>query len=366
MVHYDATQTILSEYLYNTQCLLDDFLRSTFGGTASVKAISDLGFPHDVVRIAGGFATGAFVEWTSTTPFIPVDTCVNVCTATFFEVKDDIGFIFNEEQIKSFNSRLERSIYISNFHRGNHFISYLKSKRSGKLYLLFHSSANEYKENFNGLYPIEGNWYFDKIKTFSDGKSYFRYLDGKDAEVFYRIAQGLYTFNEIRHELIAHVLLGSLQSDNEVLHYHHYGMPSSSSVIMGGHILNDNEVAPILTLPGENLYFVKFHKAKEQSLKLNGNKFLAPHGWGKRHKGTPKIMLDIKKNKFVLDDESYEIKFGTSLRSHPNLELRDFQSQSKNRHDGFFEHLEKLYDFEIMDELEQIASLTKAGVKLWC
>jgi hypothetical protein len=365
MLLYDSTQVVLSQYLNNTEQLMNKLLTKEFAGVATIRVASDLGFPHDVIRIAGGFATGAYVEWTSNIPFVPVDTCVNVCTASFFEVHEDISEVFNEENLTFVKNRLAQGIYISNFHRGNHFIAYLKSINTGKRYLLLHSSANEFKENFNGLYPIEGNWYFDKIKTFSDGHSYLRYLDGREAEVFCSVAEGLYRFNEIRHEFIAHVILADHNAVYYPCHYHHYGMPTNNSVAMGCHLIQNGEIAPVLSLPGENIYMVKFISTAESSLKISESQFLTPHGWGKRHTGTPKISLDLKNNRFSLDDENYEIRFGTSLRAHPNLELRDFETNSSTRKENFFSLLSSIYNYEVTDEFEQIASWNKAGVKRW-
>lgn len=365
MIWYDSTQSVLMDYLSDTEQLMGKLLSKNFSGTARIKTVSDLGFPHDVIRIAGGFATGVFVDWTTNIPFVPVDTCVNVCSVSFFEIKDDIKHLFNDDYFNSVKRKLDNGIYISNFHRGNHFISYLNSVVDGKKYLLLHSSANEYKENFNGLYPVEGNWYFDRIKVFSDGQSYVRYIDGKDAEVFYSIAKGLYEFNEIRHEFIAHVILGEYQENVSPLHFHHYGMPTNTSIAMGCHLSTQDEISPILTLPGESLYMIKYSRVKDKSLMLSDKQFLTPHGWGKRHINTPKMALNLKDNMFTLDEQNYGIRFGTSLRSHPNLELRDFGATSLTRKENFFNYLSKLYEYEIVDEFEQIASWNKAGIKIW-
>jgi hypothetical protein len=75
---------------------------------------------------------------------------------------------------------------------------------------------------------------------------------------------------------------------------------------------------------------VKFNSVKDDSLLINESQFITPHGWGKRHKNVPQISLDLNRNKFTLDSESYEIKFGESLRAHTNLELRDFNSEKNS------------------------------------
>lgn len=57
MVHYDETQKVLEQYLMSTEMLMNELLSEQFSGCAQIKFASDLGFPHDVIRIAGGFAT---------------------------------------------------------------------------------------------------------------------------------------------------------------------------------------------------------------------------------------------------------------------------------------------------------------------
>lgn len=365
MIPYDETQKVLEQYLINTEMILNELLSEYFSGFAKIRVTTDLGFPHDVVRIAGGFATGAYVNWVSERPFVPVDTCVNVCSTSFFEINVDILSMFTENYMNSVKSRLSNGIYLSNFHRGNHFISYVQSCITGKIFLVLHSSANEFKDNFNGLYPVQNNWYFDKIKTYSNGRTYIKYLDNKDAEMFCKLADGLYEFNEIRHEFIAQTILGGLHNVMGLQHFHHYGMPTSNSVVMGSHIVKDGDVAPVLTMPGENIYMVRFNSVKDKSLMINDNQFITPHGWGKRHKSSPRISLDLPRNKFILDDNEYDIKFGTSLRDHPNLELRSFEKQYLDGKDSFFSYLKKMYNFEIVDEMKQIASWNKKGVIVW-
>lgn len=360
MVCIDETQKVLEQYLSNTEMLMNELLSSEFSGSARIRVTTDLGFPHDVIRIAGGFATGAHVSWDSTRPFVPVDTCVNVCTASFFEITLDILNLFTDEYLSNVKKRLSQGIYVSNFHRGNHFISYIRSRVNGKLYLLLHSSANEFKDNFNGLYPVKGNWYFDKIKTYSNGKAYINYLENNDAEVFYRLSEGLYKFNEIRHEFIVQVILENLKYVQNVQHFHHYGMPTPNSVVMGSHILNNGEVAPILTMPGQDIYMVKFCSVKDKSLLINDSQFITPHGWGKRHKNIPQLLLDLNSNKFMLDGELYNVEFGTSLRAHPNLELRKYSGK-----ENYFNYLRKMYSVELLDEMEQLASWNKEGVRIW-
>lgn len=61
MVCFDKTHVQLTKYLQNTETTFNKLL-SPYGGHATIKSTLDLGFPHDVIRIAGGFATGAYVN----------------------------------------------------------------------------------------------------------------------------------------------------------------------------------------------------------------------------------------------------------------------------------------------------------------
>lgn len=55
---------------------------------------------------------------------------------------------------------------------------------------MLHSSANELKKSYMGLYPVEGNWYANEIKIIEGkGGRYFRYLKDAEARHFIRMAQ---------------------------------------------------------------------------------------------------------------------------------------------------------------------------------
>lgn len=364
MDYFDNTQIELKRYLDRTEDTFNKLL-SSMNGQAVIKTCLDLGFPHDVIRIAGGFATGACVQWSSVEPIIPVDTCVNVCSCSFFEIENDIIDIFSDSMFGELIQNLQKGIYVPNFHRGNHFISYIQSTKTDKRYLLLHSSASEFKNNFNGLYPISGNWFYDQIQIFKNDNSYIRYIKGKDAEIFYKLSENLLKFNENRHEFIAQILLRNKSIINNVAHFHHYFMPNINTVVMGSHIVSCGDIAPILSLPGENIYMVRFDNPKDEELYLGDTKFLTPHGWGKRHKSIPNISLDVTSKKFHLDNYEYTIEFGESLRDHPALELRDFKTATQSRKESFFSYLDKIYNYSIIDEMKQIASYNKAGVIKW-
>lgn len=46
----------------------------------------DLGFPNNVQRLAGGFATGMLVAWQCGLDMVPVDATVNICTSSVYKL----------------------------------------------------------------------------------------------------------------------------------------------------------------------------------------------------------------------------------------------------------------------------------------
>ena len=60
-----------------------------------------------------------------------------------------------------------------------------------------------------------------------------------------------------------------------------------------------------------------------------------------------------------LDNCSYKIKYGESLRSHPNLQIRDIKMQE------YFSFLAQNYEFGIINEFQQVASYNKDGFIRW-
>lgn len=358
----DLTQTALIQYLEETRKLFEEMLSvNGYGDTVVIIPSSDLGFPHDVIRIAGGFATGAYVQWISREPVIPIDTCVNDCSVSFFELSEDISELFTEEHFTNFERRIEDTIFLLNFHRGNHFFSYIQDKDSLKKYLLLHSSANEFKSNYNGLYPVEGKYFYNHLKKYSNGKRYIRYLHGSDAELFWRISNQLGSFNEARQEYLASVFIDGFAKIINSKTYHHYGMPTANSVIMGGHVTAKNDTFPLLTNAGKNIYLIKYYDVKDDSLIIPNTKglFITPHGLGKEDITDPVIELNLTKQTFTLDGYEYNIRFGESLRAHPNLRLRSFNQ------DKYFSYYHTLYDFSVEKEFVQLASWSKNGIKIW-
>lgn len=358
---YDTTQIQIVKYLQETQQIFTEFLeRDCGGGNCYFVPSLDLGFPHDVIRIAGGFATGAYFKWSSKVPIVPIDTCVNDCAVSIFEVDGDILSCFTEDKIQLFKNKIENSIYKLNFHRGNHFISVMQSKKTKKVFLLLHSSANEFKDNYNGLYPVEENYFWKKTRVYTSRQRYFRYLLGADAELFWKMSEQLPKFNEIRQEFLASALVEGTARIINANTYHHYFMPDFESVIMGGHVTRAGDKLPLLTGPSENIFMLRYDELKDNDYRIPDSvEFITPHGLGKYDINEPKISISMNTKKFSLDGIEYDIRFGESLRAHPNLKLRPFEAKK------VFGYLNKCYKYTIEDEFIQLLSWNKAGIKEW-
>lgn len=360
MICIDNTQKVLTSFLKETEDNCNKLLAQQYKGECKIVPNIDLGFPHDVIRLAGGFATGMYIKWKTQIPFIPVDICMNACTVSFYEISNGGKEIFCKQNFDKLLLNLQNSSYKANFHRGNHFISYLKDIKDGRKFIVIHSSAAEFETGYNGLYPVEGNFIYNNIKYFVNGNRYLRFVDGNIAELFIKLSKNLYQYNENRHDFIVSVLVGNdahILSNN---HYHHYGMPDESSAIIGGHLVQEDMCTPLLTRPGKNIFLIRYKRAIDNSLQVSEKgDFLTPHGWGKRHIGMPEIRIDYASNKMSLDSMKYRIEYGESLRNHHNLELRDFDMNY------YFEYLAEEYEFEIISEFAQIASYNKNGLIYW-
>lgn len=164
MNYIDKTQEILADMAKSSECILTKLIQSKDrNGSAKIITNLDLGFPHDVIRIAGGFMTGIHVKWRSNIPIIPVDICMNVCTVSVYKVHTISEELLTQKSINDLINNLNKSSYIANFHRGNHFISYVESIKTMERYIIIHSSAAEFETMYNGLYPVENNYFHRKI-----------------------------------------------------------------------------------------------------------------------------------------------------------------------------------------------------------
>lgn len=273
MTFDDNTQKSILPHLQITEHLIIEAIEKESGkmGDANIIAMPDLGFANNAIRMRGGFFTGMYVNWNSEIPFVPVDATVNSCGVSIFSLRSEISLEEFKSRISDTKKRINQLGYNWNFERGNHFIS-LCHDYLNNYYLVMHASADEYKKEKHNesLYPIQGGWYFDEIKTVYTKDRYLRYICGSQALKFTQIAKRLENINHDRMNSIASMMASNYLKE-EVIYVSHYGMPSSSSVSIGCTWNLDESI--LLSRPGNDIYIVK-NKNPESSL------WLTPHGFG--------------------------------------------------------------------------------------
>jgi hypothetical protein len=305
----DKTQKLLLPYTKKTENLLDKIIKKyDRKGCAKIFPSADIGFPNNIQRLAGGFATGLLVVWKCGTPFVPVDTTVNVCSSSILHL-DSAMFrnkklpdVFSEEIIHSIiEDSSQKAGYAFSFNSGNHFLMFCKSKERGGFYLVMHSSAKEFKDSYMGLYPpnkkplpLKNNWYSSQIHEYQDEqykKRYIRYLIDGDAKHFIELAKSLNKQNEEIHTWIFDQFIKELKLENKVEHpkiINHYEMPTDYSVAIGTYVMeksrfekDSNYSVPIFTRNGNPIALFRPNMEKMHTVKLAGEeRFIIPHGWG--------------------------------------------------------------------------------------
>ena len=360
------TRDALTRFVQETEYLLLNSL-TQYDKNASCKITPslDLGFPHDVERIAGGFPTGCLVTWESSVPYIPIDTTVNVCTTSVYTLSAPLSEFFSTRYIENILDSAKSGSYIPNFHRGNHFIVIAKNSKQQEI-LLLHSSAAEFKRQFNGLYPTRNNWYDNDVKVYQNNNRYIRYIVDRPALLFYAMAKQLVSYNETRHNFFAELLVEKNIHISSVKHCHHYDMPSRSSVLIGSYLIKERETVPVLSRPGKPILIYTTLNPKHKHIVNGETMILVPHGWGKTCSKYPNIKIDSENNRFSLNDNSYEIEPGASLRDHPDLMLRDYSFDTQlNKYKTYEDELINWNNGTIDEYWHQVCSYNKNGFQKW-
>lgn len=325
----DETQVEILKHLSKTEDLLTRLATKLSGSeqAAEIYAMPDLGFPSNVQRIHGGFFTGAYYKWTTTVPFTPVDVTLNSCGISLFKLSAPIS---SETE---FNALVQKTIdvvpkttYVWNFATGNHFITYGEVVGSSVVpdgyYLMQHSSAAEFKKQYNGLYPAKDNWFYDSIETFKDEDSprYLRYISGSKAELFAKKALMLQEYNKVRHQFFAHTLVGSNRIDKEVLNVQHYGMPTPTSVAIGCQ-WNAKDFYVLLTAPGKPIFFIEPELTGKNVIQSGKETLvLTPHGLGMKSVTPPTV--EYLPNSLKVSDTEYQLN--DALKGKQAMVLRSF------------------------------------------
>ncbi|MFF7383970.1 hypothetical protein [Streptomyces griseoluteus] len=332
----DATQREILRHLHVTEHLLAQTASLVSGRScdAEVVPMPDLGLPHNVRRIHGGFFTGAYYRWDSAVPMIPVDATVNLCGVALYRVEAD----FADE--REFRDRVtaaravlsEKSSYVWNFTSGNHFVILAENRTPGVLpagrYLVLHASAAEFKNQYNGLYPAPGNWYHEEIRVLAgqDGR-YLRYLSGKPAERFARMVAMLEDYQHERQRMCAALILGSeARITEEICSVLHYGMPDASSIAIGCQWLaGDRPQSLLLTRPGAPLFLVRSKSGGSNQIRTShGPRTLTPHGLGVRATEP----LDLAFGRDHLRIAGRRVGLDQSLAGRDFVAIRDFAQET--------------------------------------
>ena len=312
----DDTQKTLIPFLEETRKLFDKAIEKhghpdNIDGYSIIVPSLDLGVPNNTQRLAGGFATGLLVAWKCAIDIVPIDATVNVCTSSVFKI--DRNRVHQEwfdgkkgnESFSLFVQQLSKKAsksrgYSFSFDSGNHFLLIAKDKKTEEYYLVMHSSANELKKSYMGLYPVENNWYSNKIKTVynKDNTRYFRYLKDVEARYFIQMAHNFKGYNEQIHQWIAEEINGSRylnHNDNQTRWmYHHYYMPTDNSIALGTFVEPIGTQVPMFSAHGKPIYIFQIGE-KNNTINLGGEKgrvCLVPHGWGQKIEGLKAIRVE--------------------------------------------------------------------------
>ena len=274
-----------------------------------IYTMPDLGIAQNGTRMLGGFYTGACYSWDSDIPFIPVDATVNVCGTAVYKLKQSITVQEFKERLDRVMSNRETYLkyatthlpsqildsidlaradkFYWNYNVGNHFaILAEQNEENSELpegqYMIVHASAIELKkDNLKyGLYPVEGNWYYDDIETIYDDREnrYLRYIYGKKAIQFAELANILQRINKDRNRYFCNEVLGELKG-KEIINLSHYGMPTNNAICIGCQWEQENFT--LLTAPRNDIFLVHPDESSENTIKLKDKQItLTPHGCG--------------------------------------------------------------------------------------
>ena len=310
----------------------------------------DLGFPNNVQRLAGGFATGMLVTWKCGTAIIPVDATVNVCSSSVYRIND-----FPEMSDQEFEKYIDSIVmkatkekgYSFSFDNGNHFIMIAQSLDDKALYVVMHSSVKEFKDSYMGLYPVEENWFSDSIRTYHDNGRYLRYIKDEDARQFAAYAHKLEQYNVQIHKWYAEQI--GIQGDAFIKKntFHHYYMPNDSTIAIGTFVEKPGTILPIFSSVGKDIYLFKVSD-ENWKIRINGEeRCLVPHGWGQVIDNVRSISSDFKKKQLKIDREIYKVH--SKSRITEGKHIRDFQDGAE-----FFERGKKMLKGEIVKTLRPL------------
>ncbi|MFF3242265.1 hypothetical protein ACFYWY_00700 [Streptomyces sp. NPDC002870] len=358
----DPAQKFLIPHLEKTERVLRSALRKMDPeAECKITPAADLCVPHDVIRIAGGFATGCLVDWQCAVPIIPVDTTVNIDTSSIFWLSDHAADTWTAQRFDELRAIIDQSSsYEWNFHKGNHFIAGVVRESDGQPGIVIHSNEKEFKYQYNGLMPVPGNWFMDDVVVHEQDDHYVRLLVGPKATLFAQIALDLEPFNINRHRFLATLLTEGGAHIQDEYHKQHYYMPSSTAVAIGCYLCQPGEVVPVFSKPGADIHLFECHDGgQNQILCLNGERSLiVPHGWGKTFAND---LLVTRGEKILnVNGVSFEVAPKVTLGAHPDLMVRAF-SEDPGDPQSLYAKMREHTPGRVVDRLHQVSSYSKAG-----
>jgi len=384
----DNTQKEILKHLEITSKLLSK-VGTKLSGTqkeSMIYAMPDLGIAQNGTRMLGGFYTGACYLWNSDVPFIPVDATVNVCGTAVYKLNQSITVQEFKERLNRVMSNrgtylkyatthlppqildsidLERADkFYWNYNVGNHFAILAEQKEDNAelqkgQYMIVHASAIELKkDNLRyGLYPVEGNWYYDDIETIYDDREnrYLRYIYGKKAVQFAELANILQRINKDRNRYFCKEVLDELAGE-EIINLSHYGMPTNNAICIGCQWKQENFI--LLTAPGNDIYLVHPELSYENTIKLEDKSItLTPHGCGVRLKNSSDT-IEYLDEEILIGNKHF--KQGESINIGNDVLVRTGGMYSKQ----VKRHIEKVLDKcpgTIYGKMHQLFARTKYG-----
>lgn len=360
----DPTQLSVQPHVRNTEALLARAASLISGSEQSANTwiMPDLSLPRDISRVFHGIYCGTLYSWESKEPMVPVDSNAISCGVSVFKLNDSIGDYpqFARRITDAMRISKEHSTYEWNFGHGNHFIIYGSSEGSEDLpagnYAFLHSSSSEFKKQHNGLYPTEGNWYSEDVETIQDETihRHLRFIRGRVAERFIKLAQSLETYNQQRHRYFADLVFGAHNIDEEICNVQHYGMPTENSVAIGCQWTR-GRVLPLLTAPEKPVYLVRPHEGGENDVTVGGKKLLLfPHGLGRRAQGG--IDIQYTPSGMLIDGKFYPPD--ATMKGEDRLQFRNFEQTEaqEGRVPQIIAQIAKQCSAEILAKVDQIYS----------
>ena len=251
-----------------------------------------------------------------------------------------------------------------NYNVGNHFAILAEQKEDNAelqkgQYMIVHASAIELKkDNLRyGLYPVEGNWYYDDIETIYDDREnrYLRYIYGKKAVQFAELANILQRINKDRNRYFCKEVLDELAGE-EIINLSHYGMPTNNAICIGCQWKQENFI--LLTAPGNDIYLVHPELSYENTIKLEDKSItLTPHGCGVRLKNSSDT-IEYLDEEILIGNKHF--KQGESINIGNDVLVRTDGMYSKQ----VKRHIEKVLDKcpgTIYGKMHQLFARTKYG-----